>query len=178
MSCTNRQVRKCTPAFLEMIPQPGSCFAQFNTWLEVKNEVKNVSDVVIRTSDRFSQTNKKICHIHFNIKQIKSTCMCHTENLSAVKLTMIMFILFFFFSGYISTEDFNYSIIFCLYASQKVRHLKMDFSSHSYAWSYFSSGKNVCYFKYIHLYCFMKGLKSSLGSLKKQHPQNNVTCTY
>ena len=50
---------------------------------------------------------------------------------------------FFSFPGYIPTEDFNYSFILCVHASQKVRCFKMDFPSTPYAWSYFSSGEIV-----------------------------------
>ena len=54
-------------------------------------------------------------------------------------------------SGDISTQDFNNSIILSLYATEKVRHAKVDISASSYAWSDSSSGETVT-FEYSYMY--------------------------
>lgn len=52
-------------------------------------------------------------------------------------------------SGHISAEDFNHSIVLCLYASKEIKHFEVDFSPSSYGWSYISSGEELHALVYI-----------------------------
>ena len=108
-------------------------------WLIIKTVIKLIDKYLSQLLPKIRCVLLYALFILFDIWDMKY--LKHGKNLCNENSSDIYS--FFTFSGYIPTEDFNYSFILCVHASQKVRCFKMDFPSPPYAWSYFSSGEIV-----------------------------------